>query len=160
MHSARRMTARRYQVLALLLSASGAAFAGTLSWVRASSGVCAFSEPCPFFLGQPACYTGFALFAVLFAASAFALVARVRSAAAVVFNLGVSTAGVLFAGTLTAREVAERGFALYGMGLPTCFYGSVFFAGLAVCSGFALARRRHESEAPRLSGGPGRPAHA
>lgn len=66
------MKPRTYSGWATGLSGAGAAFAGYLSSVKLLSGVCAFDEPCPFFLGYPAYYTGFALFVSMLVISAIA----------------------------------------------------------------------------------------
>ncbi len=50
------------------------------SSIKMRSGICAFNEPCPEFLGYPACYTGFGLFVLLFVPTALALLASVSRA--------------------------------------------------------------------------------
>jgi hypothetical protein len=122
------MSPRRYLGVATALGGAGALFAGYLSYTRASSGMCAFAEPCPFFLGQPACYTGFALFSAAFLVSLTALVRRVETVWPVVTNLAIALAGTVFAGWLTGDELAAHSG--YRLGLPTCAYGLVFFFAL------------------------------
>lgn len=136
------------------LSVAGTVFSGYLSAVRLTSGVCAFDEPCPFFLGQPACYFGFGLFLASLLVSGTAVLARSQKLAFIVATLGLSSLGVLFAGSLTLREwVGQGGVPLYGFGLPTCTYGLVFFLAVAVVSMIALWRRLHGRP-----GSKGRPA--
>ena len=123
---------KRYLRWAVALAAAGFGFSGYLSASRMVSGVCAFSEPCPFFLGHPACYYGFALFAVLLAISVFGWAARTERSWPAIANALVSTAGVLFAGRLAVVELAAGG--RYAMILPTCAWGFLFFVAMLVWS--------------------------
>jgi hypothetical protein len=142
------MSPRAYFRFATLLGAAGVVFSGYLSLTRMTRGVCAFDESCPFFLGYPACYTGFALFATAFLVSIVALVGKVDSAWPMVANVAVSAAGILFAGRMTITELAEH--RAYRLGLPTCAYGFVFFVALLVLSLSAWVRRsRPHHLAPR-----------
>jgi hypothetical protein len=126
------MTNRRYLAIATLLGAAGVAFAGYLSFTRLRSGVCAFEEPCPLFLGAPACFTGLALFAAAFLSSLSALLLKVESSWPAVANVVIGAAGTAFAGRMALIELA--GPAHYKLGLPTCAYGFIFFLGLLVLS--------------------------
>ena len=123
---------KRYLRGSVLLSAAGFAFSGYLSAKRMVSGVCAFSERCPFFLGRPACYYGFALFAGLLAISVFGWVARTERSGPAMANALVSLAGVLFAGRLAVVELAAGGH--YAMILPTCAWGLLFFLAVLISS--------------------------
>ncbi len=135
------MRSKTYLAVSCALGAGGVLFAGTLSSIKMRSGICAFNEPCPEFLGYPACYTGFGLFVLLFVPTALALLASVKGRWPAVVNLIVSGLGVLFAGTITLREViAHAGIPTYGMGLPTCAYGLIFFIGILALS-IAATRR-------------------
>jgi len=150
------MKTTTYLRWATLLSAAGTIFAGYLSSVRLRSGICAFAEPCPFFLGRPACYTGLALFSTLLAISAFALLRVRESRWPVVANAIVSTMGVLFAARLSVGDLwALAGGARYEMGLPTCAYGLVFFVALLALSVAAWLKRPQRPKAPQpLHGAP------
>jgi hypothetical protein len=123
---------KRYLPWAGLLSAAGFAFSGYLSAKRMLSGVCAFSEPCPFFLGHPACYYGFALFATLLGISVFGWAARTERSWPAIANAAVSAVGVLFAGRLAVVELAAGGH--YAMLLPTCAWGLLFFLAVLISS--------------------------
>ena len=125
-----------YLRVSTALTASGVLFAGYLSAHRALLGVCAFDESCPFFLGYPACYTGFALFSTLFIVSAIGLARRTEAVWPMVANLCVSSFGVVFAAGMAARELSAH--VHYKMGLPTCAYGLVFFAAVLGASIAAL----------------------
>ncbi len=142
------MSAKRYLGVAALLSASGVAFAGYLSFTRMTSGVCAFEEPCPFFLGHPACYTGLALFATALVVSVAALASKVEAAWPLAANAAVAVAGTLFSGRLTIDELAAHSG--YRLGLPTCAYGLVFFVVLLAWTIAAWVGRSHRHQlAPR-----------
>jgi len=135
-----------YLGVATLISGAGTAFAGYLSYQRATSGICAFAEPCPFFLGHPACYTGFALFATAFLVSLAAFLYKVEAAWPKAANLAVAAAGTALASWMTRDEmVAHAG---YRLGLPTCAYGLVFFVGLMV---WTLADSTSHEHAPRTA---------
>jgi hypothetical protein len=130
------MKTTTYLRVSTLLTASGVLFAGYLSAHRALLGVCAFDESCPFFLGHPACYTGFSLFLTLFVVSSVGLARRTEAVWPMVATLCVSSFGVVFAASMTARELGAH--VHYKMGLPTCAYGLVFFAAVLGVSIAAL----------------------
>jgi uncharacterized membrane protein len=102
-----------------------------MSGVRLFSGICAFNEPCPYFLGYPACYIGFALFVAMSITSITASINKVRSLQPVKVIFAISLLGILFAGYYVAQELlsafARGTFVFYGLGLPACVYGLVFF---------------------------------
>ncbi len=98
------MRSKTYLAVSCALGAGGVLFAGTLSSIKMRSGICAFNEPCPEFLGYPACYTGFGLFVLLFVPTALALLASVKGRWPAVVNPDPGL-GVLFAGSITLREV-------------------------------------------------------
>ena len=136
---------RRYLWIATALSFCGVMFAGYLSSVKWMSGVCAFNETCPLFLGHPACYTGFSLFCVLFIISAASVTKKIKSAWPAILNTTVSALGVLFAGRMVIAEVSSPAqFFQYGMGLPTCAYGLVFFAAMLIAS--VVAWNKHATK--------------
>jgi uncharacterized membrane protein len=129
------MTNKRYARAALVVSAAGTAFSGYLSAKRMTSGICAFDESCPFFLGHPACYYGFALFAALLFVAVVANVTRTQRAWPAAVSSVLAIAGVAFASTMTTLEL-QRGVR-HPLLLPTCAWGAVFFAaalGLAIAA--------------------------
>lgn len=125
------MTLKTYLKWSTLLALGGVLFSGYMSGVKLFSGICAFNEPCPYFLGYPACYFGFAMFLAMFITSITATINKVRSLQPVKVIFILSLLGILFAGYYVAQEllsVFARGtFVFYGLGLPTCTYGLVFF---------------------------------
>jgi hypothetical protein len=125
----------RFRLL-LALALAGLLFSGYLSSVRFFSDTCAFNEPCPYFLGYPACYFGFVMFFIMTAAMAayFAGAAGEKVLRSV---LAVSGAGILFAGYFTLRELPQiftGGISSYVLGLPTCAYGLIVYIAM-----FAIA---------------------
>lgn len=93
------------------------------------------------FLGQPACYFGFAMFFLMFAGSLWALLNPMNTASKKI-NLWVSLLGILFAGQFVIPEIAnwmQNGNPHYALFFPTCAYGLVFYAII-----FVLSLRRLE----------------
>jgi len=89
---------RVYAILALALA--GAVFSGYLSAVKFFSATCALTVPCPLFLGQPACYFGFAMFVALSVlAFLWAIGFNLRA-----WVVGLSALGALFALYFTTLE--------------------------------------------------------
>lgn len=120
----------------LALSLAGVAFSGYQSAVKFFSQTCALNE-CPYFLGSPACYFGFGLFLVLAVLAVCAVWVRPESPLVVWAVLVVSALGVLFAGWFTILELPvlfARGFGAYVLGLPTCAWGLLMFAGAFACA--------------------------
>lgn len=132
-------TRARKAVFALALA--GAIFAGYLSFYRLATGECALAEPCPIFLGYPACWYGFGMFAALAAASLAALVRPAVWPAARRALLVVAAVGAAFAGRYVVPEVSAlaRDGARYDLGLPSCAYGLIFYAAILVVAWRAKA---------------------
>jgi hypothetical protein len=146
------MTSERYVRSALVVSAAGTAFSGYLSAKRMLSGMCAFDESCPFFLGHPACYYGFALFATLFAVAVVASLTKTRRAWPALVSTALAIVGIVFASSMTALDI--RSGARHPLFLPTCAWGLVFFAlmlGLSVAWLVRHRQRVHVSTPPTRS---------
>jgi uncharacterized membrane protein len=124
------MTEPGYKRLNLLLASAGVLFSGYLSGVRYFSDSCAFSEPCGFFLGHPACYYGFALFATMFGVALLGFAQQLRVSFERYALRTVSFAGMLFAGYMVALDIQNRAPGAPVLGLPTCAYGLIFFAAI------------------------------
>jgi len=119
--------------ITFILGVAGMLFAGYLSIVKFLSDTCAFDKPCPYFLGYPACYYGFAMFTaiVLFIVLDKWMVIEERTAE--ISILTVSTLGIIFSGYFTMKELPiflSQGFNAYFLGLPTCAYGFIFYVGI------------------------------
>ena len=125
------MRRHTYLWLAMLMATVGIAFSGYLSGVQWLSGVCSPTPLRSFFLGYPACYTGFILFTAMLLAAATALVARVKSSWPVAANVAVSAVGVAFAGRLTFVELmTNHSPSAYSADLRSSAYGLAFFGAV------------------------------
>lgn len=107
-------------------------FSGYLSAVKLFSGSCAFNEPCPYFLGYPACWYGFALYLIIFIATLLALTDIIEI---------VSALGIIFSGSFAVREIAA-GQITGVLGFSTYVYGFIFFAAIFIVSLFAAGKGR------------------
>lgn len=113
----------------LALSVGGVLFSGYLSATKFFSKVCALRESCAYFLGYPACYYGFVMFATLLVLSALLVSGKVNDKSGLRAISLVSFAGMLFAGYFTFKELPvlfARGLNSYFLGLPTCAWGLIF----------------------------------
>jgi len=132
------MTNSNYKKTMFILSLAGLLFSGYLSAIKLFTSICAFNEPCPYFLGYPACWYGFGMFSILFIATLFGFLKNIALRNVAYIHVIVSGLGILFAGYFTIPEV-ERLFSegsAYSLGLPTCAYGLIFYVII-----FALALR-------------------
>ena len=124
------MKVRSLLVLNVILTLCGVLFSGYMSAVKFFTSNCIASEPCPLFLGYPACYFGFGLFSTLFLVSVLALF-RVLPFTVMRWSIrAISLSGALFAGNFVFQEVQRiwvNGFQPGTFGLPTCAYGLFFF---------------------------------
>lgn len=140
------MPSRFFFNASLFLSISGTLFSGYLSGVKLFSGACAFSEPCPYFLGYPACWYGLAMFLALLTLSFLGRAGKMPAAKAAKGLFGVSLLGTVFAGSFVVQELAgwfaAGHMSFYGFGLPTCVYGLTFYLALLILSARFLMRRQ------------------
>lgn len=116
-------------MIIFFLTLGGFLFSGYLSFVKLFSNTCALNEPCPYFLGYPACWYGFGLFSILFISSVVARLNKKHTHLIHWIQIIVSGMGILFAGYFTYPEVLAlfAGTSSYSLGLPTCAYGLVFY---------------------------------
>lgn len=132
------MNAKTYLKSAFLLALAGTLFAGYLSGVKIFTGTCAFNESCPYFLGYPTCWYGFAMFLAMTVVSGLGLSGRLVAQKAASLNAWVAVAGTLFAGWFVVGEVVQwatlPSASRYGLVLPTCVYGLVFYVIILVLS--------------------------
>lgn len=146
------MSTAKYVKTALLLTLAGTLFSGYLSGIKLFSGTCAFNESCPVFLGYPACYYGFVMFATMFVATTAAWAKKVSGRWPLKLNLAVSALGMLFSGSFAVSEIAawfQPGqFRLYGLGLSTCVYGFLFYIVIFVFTLTAMKRPAAPPAAP------------
>jgi uncharacterized membrane protein len=138
-------------IILFVLSLVGFSFSGYLSGVKFFTKTCAFNESCPYFLGYPACYFGFAMFLALAIFSFFSLFSKIQIKNGAVYLGVISLLGVLFAGYFTLLEIPvlfKDGFNAYILGLPTCAFGLLFYVAIFILSvyRFLLAARPNGSE--------------
>lgn len=119
---------------------AGVLFSGYMSAVKLFTDTCAFSEPCPYFLGYPACWYGFGMYMLMFLISVFALANKFDIRKAVMVDLIVSYLGILFAGSFVVKEIM-RSQITGVLGLSTCTYGLIFYILIFTLSGFYLKRK-------------------
>lgn len=124
---------KRKVISLFVLASAGLLFSGYLSGVRLFSGSCAFNEPCPYFLGHPACWYGFTMYLIMFVATGIALVYKKRSATAIMTDRVVSFIGILFAGNFVVQEIA-RSAVRGALGFSTCVYGLIFYIAIFIIS--------------------------
>ena len=108
-------------------------FAGYMSAIKFLSDTCVFDKPCPYFLGYPACYYGFAIFTFLVFFLILDKWGMVQEKTADVSVLAFSLIGILFSGYFAVQELPillADGFSAYFFGLPTCMIGFIFYLGI------------------------------
>ena len=126
-----------------LLALAGFVFSGYMSGVKFFSGNCAFNEGCPYFLGYPACYFGFAMFTLITVFAGLLFFRKLDAKKALLGLIVVSMLGILFAGYYTIGELPllfEQGLGAYLLGLPTCAYGLIFYVTIGILA--VRAQRR------------------
>lgn len=129
------MNTFNFKITTLILGLVGMIFSGYLSAVKLFSGTCAFDKLCPYFLGYPACYFGFAMFMVIVIYILFDFWKVIEERTAEIFTLVISSLGILFAGYFTLKEIPTllyKGFSTYFFGLPTCSLGLIFFTAIFI----------------------------
>ncbi len=129
-----------YTKTILGLSVAGVLFAGYLSFFKLFTGNCALNEPCPFFLGYPACWYGLVLFVILMIQSIIALTINFPTCR---YGIPVvSLTGTIFSGSFVYGDVMTwlTSGQSYALILPSCVYGFIVFAVIFVLS--LLARKQ------------------
>lgn len=125
----------KYLKASLILSLAGTLFAGYLSAIKIFTKTCAFNEPCPYFLGYPACWYGFTMFFLMFIVSIAGMAKWITEKAAKTTILIISLIGIIFAGQYVIGDLeAMFNGAQYGMILPTCTYGLIFYIIIFIIS--------------------------
>lgn len=121
------MTGYHYKLFVACLAILGVLFSGYLSAVKLFSQTCALREPCPYFLGYPACWYGFGMFLTLLIVTIINLKRTTRGL--ILTQTIVAGLGTLFATYFTIPEIEKllAGNNWYTLGLPTCAYGLIFY---------------------------------
>lgn len=118
---------------------AGLLFSGYLSAVKLFTDTCAFSESCPYFLGYPACWYGFAMYLIMFITVSLALLNKLSVITATRITLMISFLGILFAGSFFVQELL-RSQVTGSLGLSTCTYGLIFYIIIFTLSLFTLKK--------------------
>ncbi len=119
-----------YNKIIFFLGLAGLLFSGYLSSIKLFTSTCAFNEPCPYFLGYPACYFGFGMFLIIFISALLGLMKKTPNRTMSKTIVWISFLGILFAGYFTIPEIGillSGVDAGYSLGLPTCAYGLIFY---------------------------------
>ena len=111
---------------------AGVLFSGYLSAVKLFSNTCAFNESCPFFLGQPACYYGFVMFALIAILAGFLYFGKGRAKTMLNGLTLVSLVGIVFSGYFVIQEIPNY--------FSTCSLGLLFYIVVLVLSVIAHSR--------------------
>lgn len=128
------------------LGLAGVLFSGYLSGVKFFTSTCAFSEPCPYFLGFPACWYGLGMFLIIFISAVFGLLKVILEKAVAKIITAISGLGILFAGYFTIPEIGKMLAdtpSAYSLGLPTCAYGLIFYIIIFFLSVSYLRKRNN-----------------
>ena len=131
-----------------ILGIAGMLFAGYMSAIKFLSDTCVFDKPCPYFLGYPACYYGFAIFTFLVFFLILDKWGMVQEKTADVSVLALSLIGILFSGYFALQELPillADGFGAYFFGLPTCMLGLIFYLGIFFITLKILSRNIREA---------------
>lgn len=116
---------------------AGLAFSGYLAGVKLFTATCAFGAQCPYFMGYSACYTGFAVYAVLTVLMTMAQMKNGFTKGLLTAVTGFSLFGALFSGYLTGTELPilfSNGFMAFIYSLPLCSIGFIFYAVIFILS--------------------------
>ena len=117
------MNLKTYLNTTLVLTLGGVLFSGYLSFYKLLTGNCALNEPCPFFLGYPACWYGFAMFFVIFDVEAL----------------------FLYAWAVSVREAGWAGFVVISIFIGELLLGLVYLARIGALDWAPAQRRRRQA---------------
>jgi len=102
-----------------------------MSAIRLFTGACAFNEFCPYFLGYPACWYGFAMFLAMFIVTTLAFSKKIQAETAITTDIIVALFGIFFSGRFAIIEFV-RSLALGGPALSTCALGLIFYCAIFI----------------------------
>jgi hypothetical protein len=124
---------KSFIVILVFLASAGLLFSGYLSAVNLLSDTCASDEPCPLFLGYPACFYGFAMYLVMFFVTGLGVLGRVGYKKVFLTDVVVSIFGIVFAGRFVVQELLQAHIT-GTLGLSTCAYGLIFYVSIFIVS--------------------------
>ncbi len=137
-----------------ILGVIGMLFAGYMSFFKVLSDTCVFDQPCPYFLGYPACYYGFALFTLVVLVYVLDSWKMVQERTAEFSLMAFSLIGILFSGYFALQELPRLlsdGITAYYFGLPTCIIGLFFYVMIFLIASYTALKNSNES----MINGPG-----
>ncbi len=121
----------------------GLLFSGYLSAVKLFTDTCAFNESCPYFLGYPACWYGFAMYSAMFILLMLGTRGILSQSNMFKSIVGVSLAGTIFSGSFVIQELSRS--TITGLlGLSTCAYGLIFYILILSVSFLGYLRSRRQ----------------
>ena len=115
----------QYIKISILLALMGTIFSGYLSATKFFSDSCAFNESCPYFLGQPACYYGFAMFLVMLVLTLISYFGKISAKKLAEWLFAVSLVGIIFSGYFVIAE---------NFAISTCLFGLLFYVIICLYS--------------------------
>lgn len=130
-------THRRREWSVFIVGILGTLFSGYQSAIKFFTETCPTFAPCPYFMGYPACYVGFALFLLIALLGGLHVYHFMEGKKANQLVTLVAVLGVLFAGYYTLGDIPtllEDGFSAYALGLPTCAYGLILYLFVLILS--------------------------
>ena len=131
------------------LGLAGFLFSGYLSAIKFLTSTCAFNEPCPYFLGHPACWYGFGMFSIIFISAIFGFSKTIHKITIAKVIATVSALGILFAGYFTIPEIEKFLSKIntgYTLVLPTCAFGFIFYVLIFIFSVWYLSTNKSSEE--------------
>jgi hypothetical protein len=131
---------RNFTIL-LVLTSAGLLFSGYLSAVKLFTNTCALKEPCPYFLGHPACWYGFGMYLLLWLATLGGMFGKIKGVKVFAIDSVIAFLGILFAGRFFLAELLNS--RITGtLGLSTCTYGLIFYIAIFAVSLLAFRQPR------------------
>lgn len=139
------MKSQTYVKTMFFLGLAGVLFSGYLSAVKLFSHACAWNSPCPYFLGYPACWYGFAMFLIIFIAAMRGWCKSTCRKISTRVILTVSGLGILFSGYFTIPEIKKM-FSPVTQSLPLCSFGLIFYLLIFILSIWYLKNKSNGIE--------------
>ncbi len=125
----------KLQKVLLGIVIGGLIFSGYMSATKLFTDTCVFNTSCPYFLGYPACYTGFLLYLTLFLFLLFGIIRKHISEKLLLSVNIVSCIGVLFSGKFALSEfhvLFDEGMGAFIQSFPLCAVGLLFFLAIFI----------------------------
>jgi len=124
---------KRRIISIFVLVCAGLLFSGYLSAMKLFEGSCAFNEPCPYFLGYPACWYGFFMYLTMFVITLLGMLKKMPPLAAFKTVAIVSLIGIVFSGSFVIEEAFRP---------STCAYGLIVYVLIFAVSTVAYRKQR------------------